>query len=1031
MPKRTPPTVRNNLLLTHDAEIQIGSRRWYAWLADHALFVFRGGAGHFTARRETRRGALYWYGYRWREGKLRKTYLGKSSELTSARLEQACVRLAGQSARGGVVPPSDSAEWMVALDHSPTSRKKSDERAETGLAYLPLTKVRPPALPPKLVARPRLTQRINTPITLIVAPSGFGKSTLLNEWRQTSGIPVAWVSLDADDNQPLRFWSAVTAALQAIYPNLGQDPQFPFLAPASANLHETVVGLTNAIVRASDSPDAPARLGLVLDDYHHIHDPAIHASLQTWLEHLPPTLQLVISSHTKPSLAWGHLRARGQVTELDAADLRFTPEEGMSYLSQHVSPALAYGDMQAIFKRTEGWPAGLTLAILALDAPGARDQALATFGAHTYLREYFIENILYRQPPSVQEFLLETSILKHLTGSLCDAVTGRNDGAEMLAYLWHENLFLVQLEAPGWYRYHDLFAETLCHQLQRQLAAGIPRLHHRAAEWYRQHDAPDDAVYHLLAIEAWEEAASLIEAIALRELEQFGDYSRLMRWLRQLPESVIQQHRTLLRVYVRVAAMDLSRIEVKQILARVETNITRKPLEERTADEQSVLAEIQRIRQIWLEGDEKREVESRAGEHDDVWQMLDGIVTYARYIRRDAEKAEMVARELHAMALARSHLYVMLIAGGGLTYYLALRGHLQRAEKIAREVLQQAMAQRGKLPESASVPLTMLSRVCYERNQLAQAHQLLLRAAEVDPNPTSSNMPIMEAMQRAKIEFAQGNASAAMATLQAARELQAKYPSGLYRDKDLVAYQAWFRIRQNDTAGAERLLNEIGESEPHAFAHLIRAQLLLEQNQAAMAAEILRDLIDRYSQGLYLEPILGARILLAGALFEQHQVNDARQVMSEAIRLGCPEEFVRPFLDYRANTALLALVLHTANLTSEAQSFVKRLLRLSTDTEGAPKPLPKAELTSLSTAASITAREQRVLQLIAAGLPNREIAAQLSLAESTVKTHLKNIYRKLGVSSRTRAVMQAQALKLVSTRVSPECRQCVADIDGG
>jgi LuxR family maltose regulon positive regulatory protein len=310
--------------------------------------------------------------------------------------------------------------------------------------------------------------------------------------------------------------------------------------------------------------------------------------------------------------------------------------------------------------------------------------------------------------------------------------------------------------------------------------------------------------------------------MVLRELEQFGDYSRLMRWLQQLPETVVQRHKTLLRVYVRVAALDLSRMEVKQILTRVETNIMRKATAEQTSDEQSVLAEIPRIRQLWMTGDAGLVPLSKTGEHDDVWQMLDGIVTYARYLRCDCGKAETVARQLYEMARARSHLYVMLIAGGGLVYFMLLRGDLRRGERIAREVLQQAVAQRGKLPESASVPLTMLSRVCYERNQLVQAHQLLLRVAEVDPNPTSSNMPIMEAIQRAKLEFALGDAAAALATLQAARELQAKHPAGLYRDRDLIAYQAWLCVRQGDYAGAEHLLSEARESETHAFLVLQR-----------------------------------------------------------------------------------------------------------------------------------------------------------------------------------------------------------------
>jgi ATP/maltotriose-dependent transcriptional regulator MalT len=504
----------------------------------------------------------------------------------------------------------------------------------------------------------------------------------------------------------------LTARRETVYPNLGQDLQPRLRAPSSADLSEIVVSLTNAIVRTTDAPYTFCRLGLVLDDYHHIQDKEIHASLQFWLEHLPPQLQLVISSHTKPPLALGYLRAKGMVTELTTEDLRFTLEEGIGFLSQH-SPnrSFAYSEMQALVKRTEGWAAGLTLATLALAQLGDRREPLASFtGSHTYLREYFIESVLCRQPDAVQEFLLKTAILKHLTGPLCDAATGQTDGAEMLSRLWQENLFLVRLEEPGWYRYHDLFAEMLDSQLQLQFPAEIPRLHRRAAEWYCTQNAPDDAVYHLLAIEAWEEAASLIESIALRELEQSGEYSRLLRWLQQLPETVVQRHETLLRVYVRVAALAFSRTEVKQFLARIEMNITRQAATEQTADEQAVLAEIQRIRQLWLASDAGLSPWSISGEHDDVWRLLDGIVQYSRYVRRDFAKAETQARELYERARARRHLYVMLIAGGGLALLVLLQGYLRRSEKIACEVLQLALAQRGKLPEPASIALTALSR---------------------------------------------------------------------------------------------------------------------------------------------------------------------------------------------------------------------------------------------------------------------------------------------------------------------------------
>jgi LuxR family maltose regulon positive regulatory protein len=355
----------------------------------------------------------------------------------------------------------------------------------------------------------------------------------------------------------------------------------------------------------------------------------------------------------------------------------------------------------------------------------------------------------------------------------------------------------------------------------------------------------------------------------------------------------------------------------------------------------------------------------------------------------------------------------MLIARGGLARIALLQGELGRSEKIARQVLQQAFAQRGKLPEMASMALGVLSRVHYARNQLARAHQLLVQATEVDPNPASSNTPIMIAVQRALIQSAQGKGDAAQATIQAARALNARRPSGLWLDRDLIAYQALFWLRQGDRAGAERLLSEAGDTDTHALSALVHAEILLGKNQAAAAEDILNHLITEYPQGLVREPILDARHVSL-ALFQQHKVNQARQVMTEAVRLAAPESFIRPFLDHGLTSApLLTLVLHTENLMAETRSLVKQALRLLGHAEGAPGRLPKADLAALSTAASLSVREQQVLQLVSAGLSDRDMAASLSVSASTVKTHLKNIYRKLGVQSRTQAIAQAQALRLV------------------
>ncbi len=1010
MGKPNKPIIRDGLLLTEDTDpggykaIRVGSPPWYIWLAGNPGFIFEDSVGHFTARREMRRGSPYWYALRRRGGKLFKTYLGKSEELTPECLEQASARLAGPSA------PATSAGQSDSVDRMTTGGASAD------LSFLPLTKVKPPAWPSKIVARPRLTQQISAPVTFICAASGFGKSTLLNEWRQTCGMPVAWVTLDADDDHPSHFWSTVVTALEAVHPGLGQELLLPVRATWPSALSGIVVRLTNGIVRATDASDALARIGLILDDYHHIQHPEIHATLQTWLEHLPPTLQLVISSRTKPPLALGQLRAKGKVAELQTDDLRFTLEEGIDFVGQHTpGRRLAYADMQALVKHTEGWVAGLTLATRALTQPGDQHRFMATFtGAHPYLREYFLESVLCQQPASVQSFLLKTAILKHLTGRLCDAVTGLTDSAERLSRLWQQNLFLVQLEEQDEYCYHGLFAEMLCSQLQTQCPDEIPRLHRKAAEWYRTHNAPADAVYHLLTLEAWEEAASLIESMALRELAELGQESRLLRWLQQLPEAVVQRHKTLLSTYRRLAAMALSGGEAEQFLAHTGANITRIPTRKKTGDEQEVRTEIQKTRRLLAEDDSARLQRPTAKEPDGVWQMFNDLLQIHYEARHGPAKVDAMARKVYETARAHRNLYVMLSAAAIRADRAFMQGHLQRSEKIAQQVLQEALAQCGRLPDTAGILLTGLGQVCYARNQLTQAQQHLVRAGEVDPTPAGSNRPIATAMVQAKIQSAQGDVEAALATLQAARVLQAHRPSNSWHEQDLMAVQAWLCVRQGDIVGAERALSESGDSDAHALSDLVRAEILWAQKRGVETQDILSRLIAEYPKGLAREPILAARIILALALFQQHKVNQARHVMAEAVRLAAPESFIRPFLDHGLTTApLLTLVLHTENLTAEARSFVKQILRLVGHAEGAPRLLPKADLTALSTAASLSVREQQVLQLVSTGLSDREMAARLSVSASTVKTHLKNIYRKLGVKSRTQALAQAQALKLV------------------
>lgn len=981
--------------------IRPGSAEWDEWLAGHTQFQFKGAAGHFSARRESRHGCDYWYAYRRRDGTLHKAYLGKSADLTLDRLEEVAANLAG-----GAV-----------LDHlSLTANTPARPPGNAWLAHTPFAtqaKFRPPTLPPTLVTRPRLTSKLGTPVTFISAPGGFGKSTMLNAWQQEcEDMPVAWAALDSDDDHLLRFWSTVIMALQAVRPGLGQK-LMPFLQRSSTITPAEIVSrLTEEL--ASIEGDS-FRIGLVLDDFHHIRQADVHASVQIWLEHLPPALQLIIAGRTRPPLALGRLRAMGLITELESEDLRFTPPEGIAFLRKHVTgEPLTHGDMEALVKRTGGWVVGLKLAVLALNKQQDRRYVIDTFGgAHIFLREYFMETALRQRSKGVQTFLLKTAILKQLTGGLCDAVTGQTGGVEMLTRLWRENLFITRAEDQAWYRYHDLFAEMLRSQLQRQFPEQIPDLHRRAAAWYVAQNMSADAVHHLLFIEDWEAAAEVIEDVGLRELAMSGEDSRLLRWVQRLPETVVQRHKTLLFVYLRLANLALSRDEVTRFLQRIEGNLAAKSPAEMTPDEQDVLDEVRLIRQRLITGTAVSQLPADKIP-DPRWQLLDALLITETFYKPKTEEVGARIREIYDRARAEGNLFATIFAGTDLSNRALVRGNLRQSEKIAYQVLQQALMQRGQLPEPSSIALSLLAQVCLGRNELTYAHQYLDRALTVDPNPTSSNMPLTIAIIRARLQSAEGRHAEARATIQGARALQALRPSGAWRDQDLAAYEARFCVRQGNWPAARQLLKEAETDEPHALSELARAEILLERQRMDAAESLLTQFVAHYPAGYPNESSLGARVMLAHALFARHKMNQARRVLAEAVQLAAPEGFIRPFLDHGCHlTPLLALMLHTGNLSAEPERFIGEILNWLGRRNDAPCSPEEENLNSLATAASITAREQTVLKLLCEGLSNAEIADKLCVSPGTVKTHLANIYEKLGVKSRVQAVAEAQALKLI------------------
>ena len=412
----------------------------------------------------------------------------------------------------------------------------SPSAAASGRDALLATKLYMPGPRPGLVPRPRLTACLDEGLVrglvLVCAPAGYGKTVLLADWARRGGQPAAWLSLDAGDNDPARFWRHVVAGLDQARPAVGERVA-PLLGPPAPSSFQ---GLVTELINALAGEEAL----LVLDDYHLIGAPQVHESLAFLVEHRPAGICVVLASRSDPPLPLARLRARGQLTEMRVAELRFTPAEAAELL-QHVASALPDASVAALAARTEGWAAGLQLAALSLRGQDDAAAFVAAFtGSHRYVLDYLAEEVLEGQDKQLRTFLLETSVLERLSGPLCDAVTGREGSQGLLGEVERAGLFLVPLdEVRGWWRYHHLFADLLRARLREEQPGRVAQLHRNAAAWYDQHGLADDAIGHAVAAGEMLWAARLIEQHYDMVYNIRGEAATIHRWLSVLPEEVI------------------------------------------------------------------------------------------------------------------------------------------------------------------------------------------------------------------------------------------------------------------------------------------------------------------------------------------------------------------------------------------------------------------------------------------------------------------------------------------------------------
>ena len=696
------------------------------------------------------------------------------------------------------------------------------------------TKLNVPGLRPDLVPRPRLAQRLEEGrgrgLVLVCAPAGYGKTVLLAEWVRRGRHPVAWLSLDAGDNDPARFWRHAVAALDRVRPGIGER-MGPLLGPPAPPAFEPLV--TALINEVAGQRDAGEALLLVLDDYHVISSQLVHESLGFLLEHRPPGLHLALTSRSDPPLALARLRARGQLTELRAAELRFTPGEAAALLQQvaaapggaRLDAPLPDAVAAALAARTEGWAAGLQLAGLSLRGQADVDGFVAAFtGSHRYVLDYLAEEVLERQPGRVREFLLETSVLERLSGELCDAVTGRPGSQALLEQVERAGLFLVPLdEVRGWWRYHHLFADLLRARLQQEQPGRVSGLHRNAAAWYAERGLADDAIRHAVAAGEMTWAARLIEQHYDELFYLHGEGATIHRWLSALPEDLVRSRPRLLLTQAFLALISGRLEAVEPLLDAAQQAYARaaeEPFEPTVGRARSLLVNVPALIALHrsflaqLRGDADATVafasQAMAEADEGEWRLSStarGFLAVGEWLRGQLAQAERTfmssIAEWRAAGLPTLTAWVLYLLG----QVQRAQGGLDAAARTCRQALEMTAVPGRPPPPAAGPAYVGLGEVAYQRNELDTALRhitegitLCRQFAYIPPLATGL-------VTLAWIRQASGDPAGALAAI--AEAMQASPgPAGLLNP--VPAQRARLLLAQGDLAAAARWTQETG-----------------------------------------------------------------------------------------------------------------------------------------------------------------------------------------------------------------------------
>lgn len=868
-------------------------------------------------------------------------------------------------------------------------------------------------LPPpraKTVLRPRLLEQLNEglhrKLTLISAPAGFGKTTLVSEWLAGGGKSAVWLSLDEGDNDPKRFLAYLIAALQGVAANLGEGVLTVLHSPQPPPIKAILTTLINEIAAVPDS------FTLVLDDYHLIDSKPIDDVLSFMLEHSPPQMHLVIATREDPALPLARLRARGQMTELRAADLRFTPSEAAEFLEGVMDLNLSAEDITALEDRTEGWIAGLQLAAISMQGHEDTRSFIKSFtGSHHFVLDYLLEEVLQQQPENIQTFLLRTSILDHLCGPLCDAILQdpAASGQETLEYIDRANLFILPLDNErSWYRYHHLFADLLRQRLQQRIASSsgdevgnVAELHSRASQWYEDNGLEIRAFHHAAAANDVEQAERLIEGKGI-PLYFRGAGALVLNWLESLPKTALDGRPSLWMTYATSLFFNGQISGVEQKLQAAEAALQGTEPDDMTRDLLGRIASMRATLAIIPNDVEtiitqsRRALEYLHPDNLSVRTATTYTLGYAHQLQGDRAAARRAYTEV--IATGKSDPMYTIAATLSLGQVQEVDNQLFLATRTYKRVLQLAGDPPWLIAGEAYLGL---ARIFYQWNDLHIAQQHGQQCVQLTRQMESIDTFASYGVFLARLKLAQGDVLGAVAVLAEAEAFVHQH-NFVFRMSDVAAAQVLTLLHQDNLAAAAHL------AEKHELP-LSQARVHLAQGDPSTALAVLELLRQQAEAKAWADEQLKVMVLQAVALQAHGEHDKAAQTLGEALVLAEPGGFIRIFVDEG---------LPMAELLSEAAhgmmpDYVGKLLTAFEAEKREGKSHLPAALPDGSLLEPLSQRELAVLRLIAQGLSNREISERLFRALDTVKGHNRNIFDKLQVQNRTEAVARARELGLL------------------